>query len=214
MFAVGLFGMRVALRIAGIRYRVSGQGHLAAERGAVYCINHSSHLDVLAFILLYPLVPRLSILYKHELTSVPVVSSIFELADFIPLDRSHHDDAIRSLAKGVEALRAGRSLLTAPEGTRSPDGRLQSFKKGIFVMAIEAHVPIVPVAVIGAAEALPKGRSIARPGEIVVRIGEAIATDAMSYEDRDRLRQEALDRLRSLLRETPSSARAAGTYPI
>jgi len=81
---------------------------------------------------------------------MPIAGQAFTLAGFIPVDRSERDSAFASVEKATQSLRAGRSFLIYPEGTRSADGRLQNFKKGAVVMAIKAGVPIVPIACSGA----------------------------------------------------------------
>jgi 1-acyl-sn-glycerol-3-phosphate acyltransferase len=96
----------------------------------------------------------------------------------------------------VEALKAGKSFLVYPEGTRSPDGRLQRFKKGVFLMAIKAGAAIVPVSVSGSNKIMPKGKFIIRPGRVRITFHEAVATAAFAAEDRqviiDRVRQAIL----------------------
>lgn len=199
LLAIGLAGIRAQLAIAGVRSRVVGREHVQRHRAAVYCVNHSSYLDVVAFVTLYPLCPELRILYKHELRRIPIVGSVFAAAGFVPIDRYHHDDAMQALDAGTEALRAGRSLLAAPEGTRSRDGTLLPFKKGVFVMAIKARAPVVPVAILGTGTALPKGSATIRPSEIVVRVGAAVETSAFGYEGRERLVAEVKSAIATLL---------------
>ena len=199
LLAVGLAGIRAQLALAGVRTRVIGQDRLPRHKAAVYCVNHSSYLDVVAFVALYPLCPELRILYKQELRRIPIVGRVFATAGFVPIDRHHHDHAMQALDAGTEALRAGRSLLAAPEGTRSFDGTLQPFKKGVFVMAIKARAPVVPIAISGTATALPRGSAIIRPGEIVVRVGAPVETAALGYEGRERLMAQVRSTIAALL---------------
>jgi 1-acyl-sn-glycerol-3-phosphate acyltransferase len=187
LITLGLWGIRAWLRISGVRFRLIGADRVPAGRAAVYCINHSSHLDAVAFVALYPLCPQLRALYKRELDRVPVVGRVFTAAGFIAIDRADHERAIDALDAGTQALKSGMSLLAAPEGTRSPDGRLQPFKKGLFVMALGAGAPIVPVAIIGAHDAQPKGAVLIKSGRLLVRVGEPIATSGLGYDDRDAL---------------------------
>jgi len=88
-------------------------------------------------------------------------------------------------------VRRGRSALVFAEGTRSRNGKLLPFKKGPFVLAIAAHVPLVPVVVMGSYDLMPKLTLVPRPGEIVLRIGEDIPTEGCSYDDRDGLSELA-----------------------
>ena len=111
----------------------------------------------------------------------------FQLARFIPVERSKRESAIASLEKGVEAMREGQSFLIYPEGTRSPDGRLQQFKKGAVVMAIRAGVPIVPVACSGAHRIMEKRSLVIHPGEILVEFLEPVDASHYTFEQREEL---------------------------
>ena len=89
--------------------------------------------------------PQLHVLYKAELHRFPIMGTVFDVGGFVPIDRGARDKAMASIARGSDALRAGSSFLIFPEGTRSGSGHLLRFKKGGFIMAIQAQVPIVPV---------------------------------------------------------------------
>ena len=105
------------------------------------------------------------------------------------MDRFNRESAIESLEKATEALGNGQSFLIYPEGTRSPDGRLQEFKKGTVVMAIKSGVPIVPVACSGAHRVMEKRKLIIHPGEIVVEFLEPIDPSVYTLEERDALNE-------------------------
>jgi 1-acyl-sn-glycerol-3-phosphate acyltransferase len=130
---------------------------------------------------------RIAILLKKSLFRFPIVGQAFTLAHFIPVERGNRDAAIESLEKATESLRAGQSFLIYPEGTRSPDGRLQEFKKGAVVMAIKAGVPIVPIACSGAHRVMEKRSLVIHRGEILVEFLEPIDTSRYSMEQRDAL---------------------------
>ena len=114
-------------------------------------------------------------------------------AHFIPVNRGVRESAIASVEKATEAMKAGQSFLIYPEGTRSPDGRLQEFKKGAVVMAIKAGVPIVPVACSGAQRVMEKRSLVIHPGEIVVEFLPPIDASKYSLEERDVLNQTVHD---------------------
>src|SRR5256885_11791853 len=95
-----------------------------------------------------------------------IVGAAFRSAHFVPVNRAARDSAVASVEKATASLRAGQSFLIYPEGTRSPDGRLQEFKKGAVVMAIKAGVPIVPIACSGAHRGMRQRSLRIYPGEI------------------------------------------------
>ena len=106
-----------------------------------------------------------------------------------------HDAAIASVEKATAAMKAGQSFLIYPEGTRSPDGRLQDFKKGAVVMAIKAGVPIVPMACSGAHRVMEKHSLVIHPGEIVVEFLEPIDASQFTFEQRHVLNERVHDAL-------------------
>jgi 1-acyl-sn-glycerol-3-phosphate acyltransferase len=196
LYALGHGGVWLGLTLSGIRYRVIGREHL--PRGAaVYCSNHESNID--PPVLFRALHPRLHILYKAELHKFPIMGQVFDVGGFVPVDRSDRDKALESIAHGAASLRAGNSFLIFPEGTRSRGGELLPFKKGGFIMAIEAQVPIVPVAVSGGRAAMRKGSRIVRPVTVTVRVGEPIPTAGLTLEDRDRLIERVRAQVQNLL---------------
>jgi 1-acyl-sn-glycerol-3-phosphate acyltransferase len=130
------------------------------------------------------------VILKASLFKFPIVGQAFSSAHFIPVDRRAHDSAVASVEKASEALRAGQSFLIYPEGTRSPDGRLQRFKKGAVVMAINAGVPIVPMVCSGAHRIMEKRSLVIHPGEIVVEFLDPIDSSGYSIEQRDSLNEK------------------------
>ena len=138
---------------------------------------------------------RIAILLKKSLFAYPIVGWAFSSAGFIPVNRRERDSAVESLDKAIESLKAGQSFLIYPEGTRSPDGRLQDFKKGAVVMAIKAGVPIVPVACSGAHRVMEKRSFKIRPGEILVEFLAPIYPAGYDYEHRDDLNRKVHDAL-------------------
>ena len=164
-----------------------------------YCVNHTSYMDLVSFMALYPPCPRLRVLYKAEFSRVPLLGRIFRMAGCIPIERGMQELAFQAVDESVQALQAGVSVLAAPEGTRSKDGSLAPFKKGVFVMAIRAQVPVVPVAIHDARQTLPRGAWRIRPGTITLTVGEAVETTGLTYDDRHRLIDDVRGQIAALL---------------
>ena len=199
LYILGHGGVRLALALSGIRYRLAGAQHLPHDRAAVYCANHQSNVDPpLLFTALHP---RMHVLYKAELDRMPILARAFRMGGFIPVNRNNREDAMRSIDAGVASIREGHSFLIFPEGTRSQTEELLPFKKGGFIMAIKAQAPIVPVAIRGGREAMRRGSRIVRPVTVNIRVGEPIETAGMTLEDRDRLIEAVRLAITSLQRE-------------
>ncbi len=197
---LGIFAERVARRIVGLRYRVDGLDRVREDRPAVYIINHRSDVDVLVFEVLYARCRRLRGLYKAELGRLPILGRVMRSAGFVPVERHNSVRAKAAVEFAAAKLREGDSIVLAPEGTRSPTDELLPFKKGGFVMAIRAQVPVVPVALIGTHLAMPKGSPIIRPARVLVRIGRPIDTRGLTFEDRDVLVARAREAMEQLLK--------------
>ena len=201
LYALGHIGVRLALALSGIRYRVAGAEHLPLDRAAVYCANHQSNVD--PPILFTALHPRMHILYKSEIDAIPLLARFMRLGGFIPVDRRNKEAAMRSIEAGAASLRTGNSFLIFPEGTRSKTADMLPFKKGGFLMAFKAGVPIVPIAVQGGRDAMRKGSPIVRPALVSIRVGEPIETDGLDVSDRDVLIATTRARIAALLAEGP-----------
>jgi 1-acyl-sn-glycerol-3-phosphate acyltransferase len=182
VYWAGVKGVMFFVRAVGVRVRVVGRERIPPGV-CLFVANHTSSADAPAVVGAIP--RRIAVLLKASLFKFPIVGQAFSAAHFIPVDRSAHDSAVASVEKAGEALRAGQSFLIYPEGTRSPDGRLQRFKKGAVVMAIHAGVPIVPMVCSGAHRIMEKRSLVIHPGEIVVEFLDPIDSSGYSIERRD-----------------------------
>jgi putative phosphoserine phosphatase / 1-acylglycerol-3-phosphate O-acyltransferase len=167
-------GSELALAAAGVSLQVEGQEHLWARRPAVFVFNHQSQLDV---VVLAALLRRdFTGVAKRELAGDPVFAAMGWLADVAYVDRADGVAAREALAPALDHLRRGRSLVIAPEGTRTPTPRLFPFKKGAFHLAMQAGVPMVPVVIRNAGEVMPAGSVLLTPGTVHVRVLPPIDT--------------------------------------
>jgi 1-acyl-sn-glycerol-3-phosphate acyltransferase len=182
----GVNGVMFFVRAVGVKVRVCGYDKIP-QGTCLFVANHTSSADAPAVVGAIP--RRIAILLKASLFKWPIVGHAFLSAHFIPVNRGSHEAAIVSMEKAIEAMKAGQSFLIYPEGTRSPDGRLQEFKKGAVVMAIKAGVPIVPMACSGAHRVMEKRSLVIHPGEILVEFLDPIDASKYSLEERDALNE-------------------------
>jgi 1-acyl-sn-glycerol-3-phosphate acyltransferase len=186
LYWAGVRGTMFFVRAIGVRVRVAGTERIPSGT-CLFVANHTSSADAPAVVGAIP--RRIAILLKKSLFKYPIVGQAFQLAHFIPVDRAKQDAAISSMEKAIEAMRDGQSFLIYPEGTRSPGGRLQQFKKGAVVMAIKAGVPIVPIACSGAHRVMEKRSLVIQPGEIRVEFLQPIDASKFTIEERERLNE-------------------------
>jgi 1-acyl-sn-glycerol-3-phosphate acyltransferase len=193
VYKVGILGARMALWLAGARLEIHGRDRIPRGRPVVFMANHQSNCDPPALLVS---LPPVLVMVKKEFYRVPVIGRGMVACGFICVDRRNREQALEAVEKGVAALKAGKSFLVYPEGTRSLDGRLQSFKKGVFVMALKAGAPIVPISVSGSNKIMPKGKFVMRPGRVRITFHEPVPTEGLRVEDRqviiDRVRQAIL----------------------
>jgi 1-acyl-sn-glycerol-3-phosphate acyltransferase len=190
LYWAGLKGVMFFVRAVGVRVRVEGKEKIP-DRVCLFVANHTSSADAPAVVGAIP--RRIAVLLKESLFKWPIVGQAFKLAHFIPVNRKDRETAISSVEKAAEAMRAGQSFLIYPEGTRSPDGRLQDFKKGAVVLAIKAGVPVVPVLCSGAQRVMAKRSMVIHAGEILVEFLDPIDASKYSWEERDTLNQRVHD---------------------
>jgi 1-acyl-sn-glycerol-3-phosphate acyltransferase len=190
LYWAGLKGVMFFVRVVGVRVRVEGKARIP-EGVCLFVANHTSSADAPAVVGAIP--RRIAVLLKESLFKWPIVGQAFTLARFIPVNRKDRESAIASVEKAAEAMQAGQSFLIYPEGTRSPDGRLQEFKKGAFVLAIKAGVPIVPVLCSGAHRVMAKRSLKIQPGEILVEFLAPIDASRYTLEERNALNQRVHD---------------------
>lgn len=202
LYQVGRGGVRLGLLLSGVKLRIEGREHIQRGRAAVYAVNHTSNVEPpILFEALHPIFPRLRVLYKAELRKLPILVRAWDLAGFVPLERGNPEQSLPAIDRAAEALREGNSFLIFPEGTRSRSGALLPFKKGGFIMAIKGQAPIVPVAILGAREAMRKGSLVIQPVTVRVRFGTPVETSGLTLAGRDELSATVRGKVEGLLAE-------------
>jgi len=187
----------VASAIARLKLFIDGEEHLWSHRPAVFIFNHQSAVDVLitARMLREDVIGVAKKEIKHQLP----MGLAFTYTGTVFIDREHVGDPRVALKPAVDALRSGRSVVIAPEGTRSRDGTLGPFKLGAFHMARQAGVPVVPIVIHNAQDALPYKGIVIHPAEVKVTVLPPQATDKWKLADVEpqavRIREMYLDAL-------------------
>ncbi len=167
--------------LTGVALNVEGEENLWSHRPAVFIFNHQSGLDSL---LMAQLTKRDVVgVAKKELEKTPIIGPLMRAAGVVFVDRGDRNKAIEAMAPAVEAMREGLSVVIAPEGTRSATKKLGKFKKGAFHMAMAAGVPIVPVVIKNALDALPRHGMVIRPATVDIVVLAPIPTADWKRED-------------------------------
>jgi len=184
LYRVAMWITNAGVRAAGIKIEMTGLENVPPGRSCIFMSNHVSNLDPPVVL---PLLPgRSSVLLKKELMNIPILGRAMRMAKFVPVERGHRRDAAQaSVEAAADALRSGLHILVYPEGTRSRDGRLSSFKKGPFFLAMETQAPIVPIALSGTQTMMHKGSNAIVPG--LARIQMLPAVEPSKYETREEL---------------------------
>ena len=176
-------------KLAGLEVIVKGKEYLE-YRPAIFCFNHQSSAE---FFILSKLIRKdVRAIAKKELLKTPL-GPLLKAMGVIFIDRSNKEKAIEAMQPAVEALKKGTSIAISPEGTRSKDQTLGKFKKGAFHMAMQAGVPIIPIIIKNAHDAMPKGSAFLRPSHIEVVVLEPVDCSGWTIKNLDKHIKEVRD---------------------
>jgi 1-acyl-sn-glycerol-3-phosphate acyltransferase len=170
---------KLILGTTGVRVHASGAERVKKDASYVFASNHQSIYDIP---IVFATIHRdLRIVAKASLGHFPFLGWHLRLAGHVLVDR---DRPGAGVVKRMRRLVAdGASVIVFPEGTRSVDGNVGRFKGGIFLMAIETQLPIVPVTIEGSRHVMKKGRLMVCPGEVTLIVHDPIPTDGLARED-------------------------------
>ena len=178
MYAPVRLFVRIGLALVGVRVVVRGLGLTDPNQTYIFTPNHQSFIEVP--LLVTYLKHNFAYLAKKELFKYPIWRQGIKLIGVVPIDRSNTQAAVESARLATANIRHGKSYVIYPEGTRSRDGRLLRFKKGAFMMAVDAGVPVVPVSISGSTKIMPKGEIKIFPSTVYITVHEPIDTAAYS----------------------------------
>jgi 1-acyl-sn-glycerol-3-phosphate acyltransferase len=173
--------VRVGLALVRVRVEVTGLERLDPNQAYIFTPNHQSLIEVPLFVTYLGRNP--AYLAKKEVFKYPLFGYGIGLMGVVPVDRSNSKSAVASARLATRNLQRGKSYVVYPEGTRSADGRLLPFKKGAFMMAIDAGVPVVPVTISGATKIMPKAQVKVYPSTVRITIHDTISTSGYSKEN-------------------------------
>jgi 1-acyl-sn-glycerol-3-phosphate acyltransferase len=203
---------RTLLGFAGVKLTVDWRTRLDEKTPYVFMANHLSTVDIWALFAALPL--RLRMIAKKQLARIPIFGWAMWAGRFIFIDRANAVAARRSIEEAKRRIRGGENVLLFPEGTRSRTGELGPFKKGGFHLALDAGVPIVPVAISGAREAMPAGSLLLRPGHVRIVVCEPISTTGLGDADREMLLEKVRGTIAAALAESRASAGVPSPAPV
>jgi 1-acyl-sn-glycerol-3-phosphate acyltransferase len=189
---------KAILRAAGVTLRIHGEHNVPRHQARIYASNHISWFDVFA---LASYLPRYRFIAKKELFKIPVFGPAARATAGIEIDRQNRKAAFQAYEVAARDVKEGLSVVVYPEGTRGFSYELRPFKKGPFVLAIAAHVPVVPTVIHGTLEIQRKGSARIRPGVIDIHFLDPIPTAGLTYADRETLMQQVWDRMATKLEE-------------
>lgn len=183
---------------AGLEVRVHGLENASGSEPKIFASNHVSWFDVPA---LARILPRYKFVAKAELFKIPIFGGGMRAAGMIEIQRENRKAAFGAYEIAAERIRSGNSVVVYPEGTRGYDYPLRPFKKGPFVLAIAAGVPIVPIIIHGTIEAMRKGSFWVHPGTIDVHLLEPVVTSSVDYDHREALMQTVRNRMADAMKD-------------
>lgn len=160
---------------SGMPLEVSGIENMPNNQAAILASNHQGAADIL--ILLAVLPANFVFIIKKELFDVPIFGWYLRQAGYIPIDRGTRKGAIELFVEAKKRIKSGENILIFPEGTRSPDGNLQPFKRGSLLLAFRSNVPIVPIAISGSYKIMPRGGFAINSTPVSVKIGKILLID-------------------------------------
>ncbi len=186
----------INLWAAGVKVNITGLENIS-DGPYIFVSNHQGWCDIFTALGKLPL--RFSWLAKEELFKIPILGHAMYKAGYIPIDRKDRRKALASMNMASEVIRQGTSVFIFPEGTRSVDGVIRDFKKGVFVLAVKSQQPIVPVSISGSYRILRKNSWMIHPGEIRFSIGNPIQTAGIDNTGRGLLMQQVREAIRANL---------------
>jgi 1-acyl-sn-glycerol-3-phosphate acyltransferase len=185
---IGRRWAKILLALSGVKIAIIGTENIVSGKPHILMANHQSDFDILICMAGIPV--DFIWTAKKELFRIPVFGKAMRASGFIEIDRQDHEKAIKSLAQAAAKFQEGISVASFPEGTRSRDGQLLPFKQGMFYLAIQTGIPIVPVSIIGSGKIMSKKSWQVNRGEIIMVIDKPVDVSGYTIETRASLMEK------------------------
>ena len=179
---------RFTCRLALLGIKTTGHDNLNKNESYVFVANHQGAFDI--FLIYGYLGHNFRWLMKKSLRKLPLVGKASEAAGHVFVDRSSKSGILQTIEEAKGKLRHGVSTVVFPEGSRTEDGKMHAFKKGAFQMALDLHLPIVPLRIDGSFKVLKKDSLLLSPEKMTLTIHKPIYTDDLNAEDMPKLMDE------------------------
>ena len=199
---------KIALWVCGIKVITKGRENLDTRFPRIYMTNHQSYFDIFALLAYLPV--DFKFIVKQELMNIPLFGFAMRRAGYIGIERKDPRKAVRSINNAAERIKNGTSVVIFPEGTRSIDGRLQSFKGGGFKLAIRTGCDIVPVTITDSYRIVPKGSLTINKGSFGIHIGKPISVKGCGKRDLTLLMEQVKDAMLSQMHENSTDEYKTG----
>ena len=184
------------IRFWGVEISVVGAEHMRDDASYVVMANHTSYADIVALFIALPIIP--GFVAKRELMRVPFLAAALRAGGHVIVDRARRSNAHQALDRAAIEVRAGKTVLIFPEGTRNDARHMGRFKSGGFHLAKAAQVPVLPVGLRGTGHVGPRDSWLIWPGKIEVHIGSALDSEQVVELDVAQLMREARKRIATL----------------
>jgi len=176
---------KIQLRTTGTEVKIRGLENIKPSTSYILVSNHQSAFDIFTLLGYVPIQFRWTA--KAGLFRIPILGWAMSRIGYIPIERNSPKKAYRSMLQAAEKVQKGVSVMIFPEGTRSPDGNLQPFKKGVFLIALKSQAPILPIALRGTGKIMQKGDWRTFPGKVQITISPPIETAGISPKKEEEL---------------------------
>lgn len=187
---------KILLAAAGVRVVVHNHERIKGTKAHIFVANHVSWYDIPA---LGSFLPRAKFVAKAEVFRVPVMGGAMRAVGMVPIERQNRRAAFGAYDEAAKRIREGNSVVVFAEGTRGEEYPLRPFKKGPFVLAIDAGAPIIPVLIHGTIEVIRRGSMVVHPGRVDVHLLEPVSVTGYDYEGRDELAEKVRSRIADAL---------------